>query len=1152
MSTLNDVEERAAQTYMNGVKSIDDELLEHWNDYDLILTSSYQSAVNINKKIAASKMCGAFGVKAQSMDEWVSELWEQSFDGRIFIDDLLRLLYAQRSIAECEQNFQALQYSPGLAQNLAKCFRDGAGLIDFRAQASNAIEACPAADLCENAAAGGTGGTADNDKTLTPAEQDILMVGAKYFDCLQESNLIEKGQVLQYIARHPSEFFLENMRQLRVALFLDSPLNTQYSHFFQKLEDANILQTKTYLDSAEQFLQKKEDIKLRFSFPSGRYAQAKLLLEIIREYTSNTPSENSDKNPMGGTSNPAGCSPNPNSDLNPSSGSIVISSAHPMRLYRQLVGPLTYEHISESGKVLSCSVCATKPFSETQLGKTFIALFRVHAIDGFPWDKDALSDVLHSPFLALPKQRVYKYDAAIRSNRVLSRDEALSLLKNMKAFNVLENVLFMHDEPSFKAALARVQVLRASKALTQEQAAESLAVLNLMRAACMGAEFAQITDAPTLMEIYQNMGVSINFASTELAYGAHADVRIMTRAEAAKLPAHSCNTLILCDETSMDYPLSKHENALELFLKKFGIAAPENIANTERRKFRRLLNAATDTVIIERQLINDAAEPTYFSAMAQEFINAYRSSEGLQTGDDVDNVFQIPTDLQADMFSCGEYDVDDERPATDPSKGAQTGVVFAMKNERENIAALNKQADLMRMIYAGVDVADFAPIVTRDAFYSYLPQNSQLMPNILFSNKQDLPVGKNAKDVKNVRDVLPRLSPSSIEAYMQCPFKWFVERRLNITALDEDFGNATLGTFMHAVFEHFYSRFKEQTGQNKVREATLEQAKQIMSDVFEEVYQKQASVKNCGRRHVAQPGTSEELELAFVKEQLLEWLEFEISFLPEFEHALSEFSLDPQEAVFVGACWKGIIDRVDVRESDKSIAVIDYKGSLNTGYLSTKTIKLNKAKKISKLSGSSNKLYTENKGSKVQAALYLLILRELIKNKASSIKDIAAFSNAQVDSLCAALYVSYKRGHDVAGLFDADALLGEFADIKYRNRMAFSGGKSQIKDLVSMSESEDLDCEELDLGEQSNGLGPQGFGFGGSGSQGASPQGAGQQETDPLWEEEQPTFNTVLDGVQIQVQQAVKKLRAGNIYADPIEKKVCEFCSMQSCPMRRD
>ena len=44
------------------------------------------------------------------------------------------------------------------------------------------------------------------------------------------------------------------------------------------------------------------------------------------------------------------------------------------------------------------------------------------------------------------------------------------------------------------------------------------------------------------------------------------------------------------------------------------------------------------------------------------------------------------------------------------------------------------------------------------------------------------------------------LSPSAIEAYLSCPYRWFVERRLRLGALDEEFGPAEKGTFVHAAF----------------------------------------------------------------------------------------------------------------------------------------------------------------------------------------------------------------------------------------------------------------------------------------------------------------------------------------------------------------
>ena len=47
------------------------------------------------------------------------------------------------------------------------------------------------------------------------------------------------------------------------------------------------------------------------------------------------------------------------------------------------------------------------------------------------------------------------------------------------------------------------------------------------------------------------------------------------------------------------------------------------------------------------------------------------------------------------------------------------------------------------------------------------------------------------------------LSPSAIEAYLACPYRWFVERRLRPEPLDECFGAAEKGTFAHGLREAF-------------------------------------------------------------------------------------------------------------------------------------------------------------------------------------------------------------------------------------------------------------------------------------------------------------------------------------------------------------
>lgn len=48
------------------------------------------------------------------------------------------------------------------------------------------------------------------------------------------------------------------------------------------------------------------------------------------------------------------------------------------------------------------------------------------------------------------------------------------------------------------------------------------------------------------------------------------------------------------------------------------------------------------------------------------------------------------------------------------------------------------------------------------------------------------------------------VSPSAIETYRSCPYKWFVERKLRLDDEGEAFGGREIGTFVHGVFQRFY------------------------------------------------------------------------------------------------------------------------------------------------------------------------------------------------------------------------------------------------------------------------------------------------------------------------------------------------------------
>jgi RecB family exonuclease len=167
-------------------------------------------------------------------------------------------------------------------------------------------------------------------------------------------------------------------------------------------------------------------------------------------------------------------------------------------------------------------------------------------------------------------------------------------------------------------------------------------------------------------------------------------------------------------------------------------------------------------------------------------------------------------------------------------------------------------------------------------------------------------------------------SVSSLERYLQCPFRFFSERVLNLQEDPEDEATLNpkeLGIFVHEVFQKFFEEWNRR-GHLGITPANLEQARGIFGEVIEPLLAKLPDDEAAVQRtrllgSAADEGLAEavfQLEAEWetpVRERLL-------------EHSLDgEFEIRT-EAGTRRVSLRGKADRIDLLE-DRSFRIIDYK-----------------------------------------------------------------------------------------------------------------------------------------------------------------------------------------------------------------------------------
>ncbi len=168
----------------------------------------------------------------------------------------------------------------------------------------------------------------------------------------------------------------------------------------------------------------------------------------------------------------------------------------------------------------------------------------------------------------------------------------------------------------------------------------------------------------------------------------------------------------------------------------------------------------------------------------------------------------------------------------------------------------------------------------------------------------------------------PLWSASSLEAWIGCPVKWFVERYLRAQEIDPSPEPIARGALAHAALKSTLERLREQTGSSRLTPASLGSAKRLLAAALAEHEPHHplsvAPERLPGARRRLGVDLERYLECAAEQAAPLEptWLELEFGF--------DQDSLPPLD-LGEGVRLRGRIDRVDLG-ADGAV-VYDYKGS---------------------------------------------------------------------------------------------------------------------------------------------------------------------------------------------------------------------------------
>lgn len=621
---------------------------------------------------------------------------------------------------------------------------------------------------------------------------------------------------------------------------------------------------------------------------------------------------------------------------------------------------------------------AQKPFIETDFGRAFNAL-RAFLLDD-SHEITALLDYVDSPFSGIDSIQAAQIVSAVHGDRLLSYDEAHAMIHLASPHFDMFEELFLDSDASLVLDYFYdiAAEIPGKDAFYRSEQGSAISALRSVY------ELARKWNLKPGEFEFAIEGISIDSSCVIPSSEENVSLKVVVVSpeKSKDFFGQSFDYVYLCDLDSRYYSADERHDALTTLKTKLGISNWSSELQSKRIWFEHVKALANNTFYCERILSSGEDEDIYASFLWDEVIECYRDPN-----EDDDSFGKVPSFWASNVMSEGELSYD--------------GNANSFLKHKE-------------------------PLILE-------PQASGVVSNGMSHNLFLSRIGSYPQE-KLI------LSPSAIEAYVNCPYSWFVSQRIRPESPDEDLGPLEQGTFVHGVFDNFYKTLPSALGQARVTKENLKQAQAYLSEVFEEQLAKQCDSPST--RYV--PLTPmEKAEAQKLKQTLLKNLSIQSKLLPEFSPTYSEFVISPKDdCEYAGVVIRGRVDRIDVNAELGQYVVIDYKGGIvghDAGYDPDEMAELNKDHGAL---DASTKKYEANEASngimphKIQALIYAQVLRKLIPERPVG-----------------ALYLSYRAQesrNSIAGSYD-DAFLdvSGFARRASAVKSNFDQYLSLIEDMVA-------------------------------------------------------------------------------------------------------
>ena len=667
------------------------------------------------------------------------------------------------------------------------------------------------------------------------------------------------------------------------------------------------------------------------------------------------------------------------------------------------------------------------------------------------WPPRTLTDYLISPISGISVERAWMLDKSWRGNRTLYATRVLETLSKaaMSSRLCAETIKSLELGRIGSAAQRIIEYLSAEASDEQSGAAqsketllqnqESLKVMSKIVSSAQELHEAGLKLTPQTLKSFIDL-CKDQSVMMPVSNGIKSDIQVLIApvSQAHSFEPHMFDTVIFQGMDTLNFGVKASDGALQEFVRHASKTPRVSEFARYQRDFYTALTTASTSVAFEKVEQKDVFNAVALSEVKACYPKDYAKKTGLVRGEEEVLVNLLPQALNPERVA--------ELPTIESGE---------IDPKLKNIVVLPRH-------------------LTRET----LEQELQGL-------------------IEVSREGLPLLSASQIETYLECPYKWFTQRRIKISQVDTEFAPMQMGTFIHRVLELTHATLLaealgcdvaevdlavepvllQDVDGSRITSDNLDHAKQVLDICFAQVWDEQFNnINRASSNELIPHSIQERKQVENIRKELKNLLEFEASHFIGYQPRFFELRFGREENVveYAGAQFTGSIDRVDVNAHGQAL-IIDYK------HKATKDLKAYSAK-LSLDSELSKEILPRH----VQSAIYAQIMRkQLTKYKLEPV---------------AAIYLGTKEQKDKPSF----ALAGMATEAATEHIWNMHPEDKKLRDQAVMVVSQNS-----------------------------------------------AEFADYLDAWENLIAQKVQAMLSGDVRANPCDKDACKYCPVKLCDKRR-